>query len=126
MIYTYVAKFYEEENSYWAEFPDLEGCFTQGKTLSEVLANASESLECYLESLLENGEKLSKPQKITDVDKGKSTFLSYVSCNVDLAKYSKSIKKTLTIPAWLNDKAVAANINFSQTLAEALLKKVES
>lgn len=125
MIYTYVAKFYEEENSYWAEFPDLEGCFTQGKTVNEVIENASESLEGYLESLLENGETFAKPQKITDIDKGNSSFLSYVSCNVDLAKYSKSVKKTLTIPAWLNDRAVAANINFSQTLTEALLKKVE-
>ncbi len=124
MNYTYVAKFYEEDGSFWAEFPDLEGCFSQGKTLNDVLANAAESLEGYLETLLECGDAFSTPSKITEIDKGDSSFLSYVSCNVDLAKYSKSIKKTLTIPVWLNDKAIAANINFSQTLAEALLKKI--
>jgi antitoxin HicB len=37
----------------------------------------------------------------------------------------KSVKKTLTIPQWLNELAIAKNINFSQTLAEALKKELE-
>ena len=37
---------------------------------------------------------------------------------------SKAVKKTLTIPAWLNEKAIQLNINFSQVLQDALLEKV--
>lgn len=37
---------------------------------------------------------------------------------------AKSVKKTLTIPQWLNELAIAKNINFSQTLAEALRKEL--
>lgn len=37
---------------------------------------------------------------------------------------SKAVKKTLTIPEWLNEEAVALGINFSQALQEALLQKI--
>ena len=37
---------------------------------------------------------------------------------------SKAVKKTLTIPAWLNDRAIQLNINFSQVLQEALTEKI--
>ena len=55
-------------------------------------------------------------------------FVNMVS--VDVAAYArehfnKSVKKTLTIPQWLNDAAVNANINFSQTLQEALKTKLQ-
>ena len=40
--------------------------------------------------------------------------------------HSKAVKKTLTIPEWLNNEAIAMNINFSQVLQDALLKKINS
>ena len=43
------------------------------------------------------------------------------------ARYgSKAVRKNLTIPAWLNTRAEAKNINFSQVLQEALEKLVEA
>jgi len=52
-----------------------------------------------------------------------STFPTLGECDVDLAKNTKSVKKTLTIPAWLNERALAKNLNFSQILQEALIEK---
>ena len=37
----------------------------------------------------------------------------------------KAIKKTLTIPAWLNELAVKENVNFSQTLQNALIEQLK-
>ena len=37
---------------------------------------------------------------------------------------SKSVKKNLTIPFWLNERAEKLNINFSKTLQDALMEKV--
>ena len=37
---------------------------------------------------------------------------------------NRSIKKTLTIPKWINDIAVENNINFSQTLQSAIKEKL--
>ena len=48
---------------------------------------------------------------------------------VDVAAYAKahfekSVKKTLTIPAWLNAAALERNINFSQVLQDALMNQL--
>ena len=40
-----------EEGGYWMEVPSLEGCFTQGETVEEVLENAKEAITLHIESL---------------------------------------------------------------------------
>ena len=57
------------------------------------------------------------------------TFVNIVSVDVEAyakAHFDKSVRKTLTIPAWLNSAALEQGINFSQTLQEALLAKVHT
>lgn len=39
---------------------------------------------------------------------------------------NKAVKKTLTIPEWLNEAACSMGLNFSQILQEALLQKIQS
>lgn len=56
-------------------------------------------------------------------------FINMISVDVEAyAKehFDKSVRKTLTIPAWLNTAAMEMGINFSQVLQEALLAKVQS
>jgi predicted RNase H-like HicB family nuclease len=38
----------EEAGGYWAEVPELPGCFTQGGTLDEVYHNLTEAITCHL------------------------------------------------------------------------------
>ena len=45
---TYPAIFYKENNSYWVEFPDLEGCLTNGETVELAFKNAKKALDLYL------------------------------------------------------------------------------
>ena len=57
------------------------------------------------------------------------SFVNMVS--VDVAEYArthfeKSVRKTLTIPAWLNIAAQEKKINFSQTLQDALIAKIKA
>ena len=54
----------------------------------------------------------------------KSSYPSLIRIDIDLAKNTRSIKKTLTIPEWLNERALSKGINFSKVLQEALLEKV--
>ena len=37
---------------------------------------------------------------------------------------NKAVKKTLTIPEWLNEEATALGINFSQVLQDALKEQL--
>lgn len=45
----------EDETGYWAECPSLPGCFSQGETVEETLANIKEAIELYIESLIARG-----------------------------------------------------------------------
>ncbi|QTV77567.1 hypothetical protein KAH19_09680 [Phascolarctobacterium sp. Marseille-Q4147] len=54
-----------------------------------------------------------------------NTYTSLIQSKIDLAKNTRSVKKTLTIPAWLNRCALDANINFSSLLQDALVKELK-
>lgn len=44
--------------------PDIDGCYSAGKTFSEALMNAKEAIECHLEGLLLGNEKIPEPSPI--------------------------------------------------------------
>ena len=120
VLLTYPAIFTFEDNQYWVEFIDLEGCFSDGKTLAEAMENAKEAMGLYLEDLEEY------PECTTDIKNIKlenNQIISFVTINLEEHKKkheNKSVKKTLSIPAWLNTMAEKENINFSQLLQKAL------
>ena len=125
MLAIYPAIIHDDADGLWAEFPDLPGCFTQGDTQEELLNNAAEAMECFLLGLLEDGENLPVPTPPKNIQlEGQDVYLSLIQANIDLAKNTKSVKKTLTIPAWLNQRAISANINFSSLLQNALMKEL--
>lgn len=126
MLFCYPAVFHRENDEYWVEFPDLEGCHTFGSSINETLQNAQEALSSHLLTMLEAGDDLPAPRDLATVAAPDDGFTSYVTCNVDPYKDTRAVKKTLTIPAWLNDRAIARGINFSQALQEALLAAIQN
>lgn len=69
MNLTYPAKFNKEDDgSYWVEFPDLQGCLTQGNNLENVIEMAKEALGGYLDSLKEHKEDFPEPSDIKGED----------------------------------------------------------
>lgn len=117
-----------DEGGYLVSFPALDGCITDGDDLSEALANAEDALSLMLCTL----EDEKQPAPISGIAPDASApvggFVSLVNC--DTMEYrrlyqSKAVKKTLTLPAWLNTEAERRGINFSQVLQEALLAKIE-
>ena len=118
----YPALFHKENNSYWVEFPDLEGCQSFGDTLEEIYENAKEALAAYCVTLLEQGRKLTPPTDIYGIQADNNTFVSLVEA--DLIQKSRAVKKTLTIPSWLNEAAENHRLNFSGILQDALMQKL--
>ena len=57
----YPAIIHYENDEYWVEFPDLEGCFSDGETLADAASNASEALGMYLCSLMERNLEVPRP-----------------------------------------------------------------
>lgn len=139
MLSIYPACFFKEANGYSVVFPDLNWLATSGKTESEAMEMAVDCLAGYLYTLKKDGEIVPKASDIKDVSLKKiakeleadikGAFVNMVS--VDVAEYAKthfekSVRKTLTIPSWLNTAAQEKHINFSQTLQEALFAKLRA
>lgn len=101
---------------------DLKDCFSQGDTEAEIVENAKEALDCYLESYLEKDEPLPKASKITDIKTSGKDFATYIEC--DISNTGKSVRKNVTLPEWLCRRAEKASVNFSQALQESLIEKL--
>ncbi len=126
MKFIYPAIVHNDPDGMWAEFPDLTGCYTQGDTEDEILSGAAEAMEGWIIVTLEHGGKLptpTVPNKIRLEDDHSYTIL--VRSDVDLAKNTKSVKKTLTIPGWLNEEALKKNLNFSAILQAGLVNALQ-
>lgn len=116
-----------EEGGFWVSFPDIPECLTQGDDITEAYEMAVEALGLCMEDFEKNKEEApnaSDPEKIQAED----GFLVVVE--FDMAEYrrkhnSRAVKKTLTIPEWLNEAAGKAGLNFSQVLQEALIQKLD-
>lgn len=127
--YAYPAIFTQEDNgSYSINFPDLEGCYTCGDSLEDGIEMAEDALALVLYDYEKDTRDIPTPSHPSSIPLNNNEFINYIAC--DTMKYrkifnNKSIKKTLTIPEWLNEAACAMGINFSQVLQEALLQKVQ-
>ncbi len=121
----YPAVFHTEDDQVWVEFPDLEGCQSFGDSISEALDGAKEALEGYCITLLEEKHTLPIVSDIKTIKTDESSFVSLVETELttSFAK-RKSVKKTLTVPAWLNDMATEKWVNFSAVLQEGLVKSL--
>jgi predicted RNase H-like HicB family nuclease len=128
-IYVYPAIFTPEDNGKFnIRFPDIENCFTYGEDLEDGMIMAEDVLALMIYTNYEEQNLISpKSTPIEKIKLSKKEFATYIVC--DTTKYrrqfgTKAVKKTLSIPEWLNDAAIKENINFSQVLQEALKEKL--
>ncbi len=125
MKYVYPAIFVEDDGKIGVDIPDIKGCHTFGDNLTEAMEMAKDALEMMLVSYEDDNQDIPAPSKIKDINA--DGFVSYVLADTDEWRRefdSKAVKKTLSIPSWLNFRAERADINFSQTLKEALCQKL--
>ena len=139
MLSMYPACFYKEDDGYSVIFPDLNYLATQGDSFEDAMEMAVECLASYLYIAQRDGEDVPAPSSLVNIDPVAvakeldpdlpvgEAIVNLVS--VDVAEYAKkhfekSVKKTLSIPAWLNEAAVAQGVNFSQVLQRALKEQL--
>lgn len=121
--YIYPAIFTYEDNQISISFPDLQGCFSCGKDDQDALFMAKDALGLYIVSVEEDGEELKEPTNLNDIVLKENERAVLIEVNMPLFRetvQNTSIKKTLTIPKWINDLAEKNKVNFSQVLQSAL------
>lgn len=123
----YPAIFAKEDSGYSVRFPDLEGCFTEGDTLEEAYNMSVEAVGLYLESSTAGVFNFPQTQELSNIKVAENETV--VLIEFDELEYmkrhsNKAVKKTLSIPQWLNTLAEENNINFSQVLQIALKERL--
>ena len=124
--YVYPAVFCEENGLYAVTFPDLEGCFTSGDSLADAMIMAEDALAFSVYCREQRSEELPKPSSPAELNVPEGGFINLIAC--DTATYrrrnnTRAVKKTLTIPEWLDVIAREHHANFSHDLQEILIEK---
>lgn len=129
LVYPAIFTPYEDgTGGYAVEFPDLPGCVTGGDDMADAVFMAEDAASGWVLTGLEDGKTVPKATEIENVKTEKGQFTSLIALDMDAyaAKYgSNSVKKTLTIPAWLNTFVEQNGISCSKVLQEALGKMAQ-
>lgn len=121
--YMYPAIFAYDDDGISISFPDLSGCISCASNDEEALYMAKDALGLYLVCAEEDNEILPIPTKLNEIHLKPNERAVLVEVNMPLFRLSvenTAVKKTLTIPKWLNDLAEKNRVNFSQVLQNAL------
>lgn len=128
MKYYYPAQFVNEgEKGYSIIFPDLP-CSTMGENFEDAMKMAKDSLELQLYTHEVDGDEIPTPTDIRELEVPENGFVTYVEADTlnyrKFYKSTKAVKKTLSIPEWLNEAATNRDVNFSAVLQKALKEEI--
>lgn len=121
--YIYPAIFSFDADGISVEFPDLPGCLTCGDNEEEALSMAKDALKLHLYGLEEDNDDIPQPSSLSKLELEQNQIPILIEVWMPPFRdemSNKAIKKTLTIPKWLNDLAEREKVNFSQILQGAL------
>ena len=121
--YIFPAIFTFEERGVSIEFPDLPGCLPCADNVEEAVKNAREALGLHLYGMEEDGEDIPAPSNAWDIkggDKAVTMLIDVYMPSVRDKIRNRFVKKTLSIPYWLNVEAERKGVNFSGVLQDAL------
>jgi len=123
MRYVYPAVFVPEDGLYNVTFPDLPDCYTSGDDLTDAVFMAQDILADVLADKEEQNGFVPNPSDLSTLTVPTGSTTALVAADTDAwrrAHSGKAVKKTLTIPRWLDTAAQVRGINFSQVLQDAL------
>lgn len=124
MKYVYPAVFTEENGQYLVSVPDLSGCHTFGDSLPEAIEMARDAISMWLCIAEDRKEAIPKPTIGLKPDKGTVSLVDVDTVAYRRKSDNKAVKKTLSLPSWLNTQAEIAGVNFSAVLQEALMERL--
>ena len=122
MEYIYPAIFEKNnDGSFTITYPDLPGCITEGKTLGNALYMAQNALTQWIEFLLEEQERIPSPADIVNLSPSANQFVNLVKADI---RDNRAVRRTVSIPKWLDKQAADAGISLSKILQDALKEKL--
>ena len=121
--YSYTATFSKDDDGWLVEFPDLERCDTNADTLDEAIIQANSILEDYMALLERDNLIIPEATPYEKINAPIKQKIVVAMQNARLHWQNKTVKRTVTFPAWIEQKALKKGLNFSQVLQSALIRK---
>lgn len=126
--YYYPAIFsYTDEKEIAVVIPDFDVA-TSGVDDADALESARELLGITILGYEEDGEEMPIPTPLSKLrveENEREVLVDVYMPSIRMANINKSVNRTVTLPAWLNAKAMEMNINFSQLLQDAIKQQLK-
>lgn len=115
------------KNDFFVQIPDMD-IATQGTSLENAIDMARDAISLMAVDMEGSGRKIPAASEISSVDTKAGDIVTLVDADIDSYRRmldNRAVRKNCTIPSWLNERAEAANINFSAVLQEALKQHLQ-
>lgn len=121
--FVYPAVFHpnEDDGSVTVTFPDLPGCITEGKSLENALYMAQDALSVWLEYAIDNKESIPAASSRQDMTLETGEFVNLIRAEV---RDNRAVRRTVSIPKWMDDKVSEAGLSLSRVLQDALKERL--
>ena len=121
--YIYPAIFHKnDDGSFTVTFPDLPGCITEGKTMGDAIKMVQSALTQWIEFLRDEKEDIPIASEYDAVEKADGEAISLVQADV---RDNRAVKRTVSLPKWMDDKLSEAGFSLSKLIQEAGRQKLE-
>jgi predicted RNase H-like HicB family nuclease len=122
MEYVYPAIFYDSgAGGHTVIFPDLPGCMTQGDGLSQAIYMAEKALAQWIEYLSDKKMDIPAASAIGSVTAEAGEFVTLIRCKVG---DSKAVRRTVSIPKWMDIRVTEDGLSLSRVLQDALTARL--
>lgn len=120
--YVYPAIFHpNDDGSYTITYPDLPGCISEGKSLGNAVYMAQTALTQWIEYLTDKKESIPSASDLKSIDLSPEEFVSLIRADV---KDGRAVKRTVSIPKWMDDKVTETGLSLSRVLQDALKERL--
>lgn len=110
-----------DDGSYTITYPDLPGCLSEGKSLENAVYMAQTALSQWIKYLADKKLEIPNPSIIQSIKVQNGEFVSLIRAEI---KDEHAVKRTVSIPKWMDDKAIESKLSLSRVLQDALREKL--
>lgn len=120
--YVYPAIFHSnEDGSFTITYPDLPGCISEGKSLGNAMYMAQSALTQWIEYLTDKKQPLPSASGLDNIETTQGEFVNLIRADV---RDNRAVKRTVSIPKWMDDKVIESGLSLSRVLQDALKERL--
>jgi predicted RNase H-like HicB family nuclease len=109
-----------KDGSFTITYPDLPGCVSEGKSLGNALYMAQSALIQWIEYLSDKKQEIPKASSVGDIQTSYGEFINLIRAET---RDGRAVKRTVSLPKWLDEKVVESGLSLSRVLQDALIAK---